>query len=577
MKTLENILDFIEHRMLDKAVFSRIYGNQTYQEVSERCSTLLNQVIRSLGIQEEWSMDEEKIIDKINSLISHLQSFVPHELKDHREVVLDPPFEKLREITKFIQNKKFIEDLVCQIASKKKSEIKEVLRKSKKFQDFKRVDELAGKIYQNAQEGIRKLLFEELYQVDFHIESDKYSKVLKAIDRKWSIDDENILDQLNEVLLSQAQEKHPEYEEKSLDQLLHEYAEWNNMDDSVIRQVKTHILNIRLNIEDLKNGKSLADDADLRYPIALIADICVKFERRFGDMMRNTQLLAILSMLDPANAKGSLSEVKTGEGKSYIIAALAIIKNRQGHEVDIITSSTTLARRDAAKFKAFYQEEFGIASADNCESDRGMMANPCYQPRSIVYGTTASFEGDSLRSEFFQAPTFNGRKRGIALLDEADSALLDKSSWLCQISDSVAGMSTVRPFLYYIWACVMKGVHEVKDKKFESKEAYDAFLETLKKEITENAEAFFSGGDKSFVIPSHLKPFTEFRISHWIDSALRAIFYTHNREYNACSVTKKITPVDYANTGEWEKDVQWEDGLHQFLHMKHVWAWKQKL
>jgi preprotein translocase subunit SecA len=49
-------------------------------------------------------------------------------------------------------------------------------------------------------------------------------------------------------------------------------------------------------------------------------------------------------MLDAKNAR--LLEIATGEGKSTIISAVAVIKALQGHQVDVITSSSILAKRD---------------------------------------------------------------------------------------------------------------------------------------------------------------------------------------------------------------------------------------
>ncbi len=60
--------------------------------------------------------------------------------------------------------------------------------------------------------------------------------------------------------------------------------------------------------------------------------------------LRTVQLLSILLMLDAKHAR--LLEIATGEGKSTIISALAVIKALQGHQVDVITSSSILAKRD---------------------------------------------------------------------------------------------------------------------------------------------------------------------------------------------------------------------------------------
>lgn len=485
---------------------------------------------------------------------------------------LDANLEPLRDVALFLQNKKGVETLAAAVAGKKLGEMKRILRQTGKFQYFDQIQTVAEAILGNSVENIAKTLFQGLYKRSFEEEKLRSIDTLQKFHSEdillqGSIDDPTTLDGINDLLTRSINEINRENGEKSLDQLCHEYVHYNP-DSMSVPVIKGHIANIRLYIADLKNQRSLPDTSNQAFPLAQIAQICVAIERNFNVMLRDSQLLAILALLDTGNLKGSLLEVKTGEGKSYIIAALAIIKSTQGHEIDVITSSSTLAKRDAENFKAFYQQ-FGISSSHNCDPDKGLMANPCYQPHSIVYGTPASFQGDGLRSEFYQAETFNGRKRGIAIFDEVDSMLLDKAGWLCQISDSVAGMSTLRPLLYYIWALVAKKVVECEQSKraLNSQADYDAFIQEIRREANSNAHAFFASGDHGFAIPSHLKSFVEFRIPFWVDSAINAITYSPDREYNAAS--DKITPIDNANTGEWEKEVQWEDGLHQFLHMKH--------
>ena len=49
--------------------------------------------------------------------------------------------------------------------------------------------------------------------------------------------------------------------------------------------------------------------------------------------------------------KGRLGQILTGEGKSLIIAELALISALMGEFVDIITSTSYLAKRDQIKFK----------------------------------------------------------------------------------------------------------------------------------------------------------------------------------------------------------------------------------
>ena len=59
--------------------------------------------------------------------------------------------------------------------------------------------------------------------------------------------------------------------------------------------------------------------------------------------LRSTQLMAIIIFLKTED-QGVLEQVSTGEGKSLIIVALAIVKKAlQRENVDVITSSSVLA------------------------------------------------------------------------------------------------------------------------------------------------------------------------------------------------------------------------------------------
>ena len=70
---------------------------------------------------------------------------------------------------------------------------------------------------------------------------------------------------------------------------------------------------------------------------------------------RYTQWIALWSFISNADsAKGRLGEVATGEGKSIIVAMLAVYLNLMGQNVDILTSSSVLSVRDSIEMKSFF-------------------------------------------------------------------------------------------------------------------------------------------------------------------------------------------------------------------------------
>ena len=84
---------------------------------------------------------------------------------------------------------------------------------------------------------------------------------------------------------------------------------------------------------------------------------------------RFTQIITILIMMKWSNS-GLLMQVATGEGKSLIVAMLAILKWLQGHTVDIVTSAEHLAERDAKEMESFYAL-FGLTVGDNKAMSNG--------------------------------------------------------------------------------------------------------------------------------------------------------------------------------------------------------------
>ena len=81
-----------------------------------------------------------------------------------------------------------------------------------------------------------------------------------------------------------------------------------------------------------------------------------------GHSLREVQILAILEFLDGNTNK--FCQINTGEGKTTITSALAVLRVLQGKTVDIITSNQVLAKDAISERKDFYAL-FGISVTDN--------------------------------------------------------------------------------------------------------------------------------------------------------------------------------------------------------------------
>ena len=68
------------------------------------------------------------------------------------------------------------------------------------------------------------------------------------------------------------------------------------------------------------------------------------------------QVITIIRICDEIiNGKGAIAQVKTGEGKSFIISVIAIVLVRYGRLVDVVTSNLELAIRDEKDQRDYYK------------------------------------------------------------------------------------------------------------------------------------------------------------------------------------------------------------------------------
>ncbi|CAF4947933.1 unnamed protein product, partial [Rotaria socialis] len=153
--------------------------------------------------------------------------------------------------------------------------------------------------------------------------------------------------------------------------------------------------------------------------------------------LSDAQILSCLIALNANVDEGRLLQIGTGEGKSTIVSVLAVIHALKGKKVDIITSSPVLAERDA-KEKAKFYNMFDLQCSDN--NDKSIyLSGPkkCYR-KDIVYGEATQFQFDTLRTEYAQLNTLDGRKCEVAIVDEVDSMLIDDSSKIARLATSMA-------------------------------------------------------------------------------------------------------------------------------------------
>jgi preprotein translocase subunit SecA len=220
-------------------------------------------------------------------------------------------------------------------------------------------------------------------------------------------------------------------------------------------------------MEDYSEEES--DDFFINILVIMMVAIWIAFDKKTP---RYTQLI---SFWFNTHSNKTILEIKTGEGKTMIVAMTALYYALRGKKVDVFTSSSALAttetRADSSVRKFF--ELFNITLGNNCQI--GESRAKVYE-NQVIYGTSFEFQGDYLRKIFCgDMAFFKGRdfdKNHVAILDEVDALLIDR------MTDSTR-ISSRKPLFDAIKAIFIL-IHEIK---FELIKAKGRFCGQLKVKI----------------------------------------------------------------------------------------------
>ena len=269
--------------------------------------------------------------------------------------------------------------------------------------------------------------------------------------------------------------------------------------------------------------------------------------------------------MTPRN-KGLFTQIKTGEGKTTIVAMLAAIIALRGKYVDVLTSSEVLAERDANEKKKFYSL-FNLSVTHAKEDD--------FQGYNIVYGDSLSFEGSLLRILFRKNKKQPNKEREqqCIIIDEVDNMCVDNLSAATQLVSEFGGYGAINgiyPLIYQNLNIIDQYILEGKFPDITEDNIKEKTIEKLIK----TTEKILNDGikEKVFVFPKHIEEFAKNQVKDWCENAyLAKNYYKPNIHYviSGKEGKRKISPVDYKNTGVINLNMTWSNGLHQFLQLKH--------
>ncbi|KAJ7996402.1 hypothetical protein DPEC_G00236710 [Dallia pectoralis] len=326
------------------------------------------------------------------------------------------------------------------------------------------------------------------------------------------------------------------------------------------------------------------------------------------------QMIKLLDLTNPdlevlkltTGEKGILLEIGTGEGKSCILAMFATIQAIRGINIDIVTSSPVLARRDQEEWQKLYNL-FGVTSSvvpppqiqGSSPESRDSMLQEAYK-KQLVYGTVGTFAADALRQEFEKDTTRGERKFDMVIVDEVDYMTLDNGvqcDLLTILENALENTVAIDCYAVNNNKAVLvekktldhtPDILDIKMLLLENGRASEIIPEgkLIKATVSELMSKIKYSHDSELksdflVIPSFLEKFLEDRLPAFVQNALKAIMMTQGREYMIDQALENvidthlyhaIIPVDFKASGVLEKNKRWGDGLQQFLEMKHQLA-----
>jgi preprotein translocase subunit SecA len=271
--------------------------------------------------------------------------------------------------------------------------------------------------------------------------------------------------------------------------------------------------------------------------------------------------------------QGKISEMKTGEGKTFVPTLAAALNSLTGRGVHVVTPNDYLARRDPQWMGPVFH--FLGVSVGMITHDASFVFEPDFpttderlinlRPVSrreayaadVTYGTNNEFGFDYLRDNMVTDLADRvQRERSFAIVDEVDNILIDEARTPLIIS----GQAEESGDLYYTFARL---VPKLQGRPEGEEEGGDYFVDLKDKAVSPTEE----GIDKIEKLLGVENLYdADPRLARHFEQALRAhALYRRDRDY----IVKdgEIVIVDEF-TGRQMPGRRWSEGLHQAVEAK---------
>ena len=295
---------------------------------------------------------------------------------------------------------------------------------------------------------------------------------------------------------------------------------------------------------DLVNGRSLEDILPETFALVREASKQVLGERHFDVQLMGGVILH----------RGSIAEMKTGEGKTLVATLPGYLNALKGKGVHIVTVNDYLAKRDSEWMGKIYSK-LGLKTGciTNELNDEERKKN---YDADITYGTNNELGFDYLRDNMkYSLSEMVQREKEYCIVDEVDSILIDESRTPLIISGGIEDKSN-QYFLANKFVNLLKKNDFELDEKNKNAILTDAGIDRVEK-MSQSSGVL---KNNNFYDPQNLN------LVHHINQALKAnLLFQKDKDYiirdNAVQIIDEFT-------GRVLEGRRFSDGLHQAIEAK---------
>ncbi len=289
----------------------------------------------------------------------------------------------------------------------------------------------------------------------------------------------------------------------------------------------------------LANGRPLDD----LLPEAFA--VCREASRRVLGMRHyDVQLIGGMAL-----HRGTISEMRTGEGKTLVATLPTYLNALTGKGVHVVTVNDYLAKRDAEWMGRLYKF-LGLSVGIIVHELNDRQRKESYGS-DITYGTNNEFGFDYLRDNMkFSLADYVQRGHNFAIVDECDSILIDEARTPLIISGPAEESTDKYVMVDRIVPHLQRDLHFVMEEKSKTASLTD----------DGNAKVEQLLGIENLYDPAHID------VLHHIYQALKA-HHLYRRDVEYMVRDGEVIIVDEF-TGRLMPGRRWSDGLHQAIEAK---------